>query len=447
MEAEKNIHNIFSNLKKGSEIKECFYHKTEECTKNDIKNAHSVSRPRLELIKGLVNKNEKVYSVSELIIENGIAKKCIKDIGWAKAASTFYGFCGLHDTKLFLPIENNNDFNESTEHCFLHSYRSFAYSFHELKKTYKLANNVIGDISKQINELPITDLSDKLTGLKNQLHNLETENTLFPKEELQKQSVTNLLPKIENLNKLLETTLGKNAIDLSQLNLDKINTFNDVSGLFDKLPVAFNQLKSMLSDSKEKLSYTKEELDSKHLHSWSEWMKKYKVILDNAIESKSYGKLKYRFVVKEGLFPFACAFAFSPDFLYSGINNIIFPSTNPEDVLNSCLMATVLPDKSNKTIIIFACFDGDRQSEYFLNKLFSLKNEEEFERAVTSIIINKSSNVFLNPTMWDKLGERQKILEKEINLKRSFDELPEKPFMSEINFFSSEFLATELGIN
>lgn len=108
-------------------------------------------------------------------------------------------------------------------------------------------------------------------------------------------------------------------------------------------------------------------------------------------------------------------------------------------------MVTVLPDKSNKTIILFSCFEGDRQSKYFLDKLFSMK-DDEFERAVTSIIINKSSNVFLNPTMWEKLGARQNTLEREINLKRSFDELPDKPFMSEINFFNKEFSANELGI-
>ena len=77
---------------------------------------------------------------------------------------------------------------------------------------------------------------------------------------------------------------------------------------------------------------------------------------------------------------------------------------------------------------------GKRQSEYYPKKLFSLKSDE-FERSVTSIIINKSSNVFLNPAMWEKLGVKQEVLEKEINMVREFDKLPKKPFMSEINFF------------
>ena len=395
----------------------------------------------MDLIKGLVNKKDKVFSLSENFIENGIVKKGIKDVGWGKAASTFFGFCAHHDTELFNPIENNNDFNNSPEHCFLHSYRSFAYSYHQLKKTYKLAGNTLNNISNLVNELPLTDLSNKLKDCKEQISKLDSQNISYPKEELQKQVTEKLLPEIEKLN--LDPAIVKNA--LAQLNLDKLNSPKDLSELLDKVPTLCNQLKSTLSDSKEKLSYTKEQLDSKQLHSWLEWMTKYKAKIDYAIENKSYEGLKYKCKIKDELFPFACAFAFSPDFIYSEMINSIFPPPNPNDVLNACLMITVLPDKSNKTIILFSCFDGDRQSGFFLNKLFSLK-DDEFDRAVTSIIINKSSNVFLNPTMWDKLGARQKTLENEINTKRPFDEESKKPFMSEINFFSEEFSAKELGI-
>src|ERR1019366_4667187 len=358
-----------------------------------------------------VNFLDKVYSLSEIVYEEGKPKKGIKEIGWGNA-SIFYGFCAHHDKELFNPIENNNVFDDSLEQKFLHSYRSFAHSYHLLKQTYKLAGNSIDSISKLVNELPLTDLSDKLKDFKKQISNFDSQNVSFPKE-LQKQVTENLLPKIEKLN--LDPAGIKNV--LAQLNLDKLNSSKDISELFDKVPTLFNQLKSTISDSQEKLSYTKEQLDSKQLHSWLEWMNKYKTKIDYAIENKSYEGLKYKCRIKDELFPFACAFAFSPDFLYSGIDNIIIPPLNPDDVLNACLMVTVLPDKSNKTIILFSCFDEDRQSEYFLNKLFSLKNEDEFERAVTSIIINKSSNVFLNPTIWKKLGARQKILENEINIK------------------------------
>jgi hypothetical protein len=92
---------------------------------------------------------------------------------------------------------------------------------------------------------------------------------------------------------------------------------------------------------------------------------------------------------------------------------------------------------------MFSCFDGDKQGEYFLKKLFSLTNDVEFEKAVTSIIIAKSSNTFLSPNMWNQLGTRQDVLENERNEKRQFDKLPAKPFMSALNFFDEEF-ATQL---
>ncbi len=395
---EQDISKLLSSFRNNSEIKECFYHKKDEC-KGAIKNAHSISRGnRLELIKGLVNNNDIVYSLSEIKIENSKAKQGIKQIGWGKAASTFYGFCDWHDTELFKPIENNNDFDNSPEHCFLHSYRSFAYSYHQIKKTYKLGENAISDISKQVEELQLNVISDKLNDISLKMNNSEPFKEII-------------------------SELGKIIPDLT------------------------HQLKSELSDSKEKLSYSQKELDSKHLHSNLHWMSKYKEKLDYAIEKKSYEKLKYYCKTKNGLFPFTCAFAFSPDFIYSEMENHIISSSNQKELINACLMLTILPDKSNKTIILFSCFEGDKQSEYFLNKLFSLQNEIEFEKAVTSIIINKASNVYLNPTMWDKLGVQQQILEDEINSERPFDELPKKPFMSKVNFFSGEFSADNLGIS
>jgi hypothetical protein len=443
---QENIYKLYSNIKKDSEVKECFYHKTDEC-RGDIKNAHSISRSgRLDLVKGLVNKNEKVYSLSEIVIENGIAKKCIKDIGWSQAASTFFGFCDYHDTNLFRPIENNNNFNNSPEHCFLHSYRSFAFSFHSLKKTHKLVNS-------SLNSQKLKELQNALAALLTKISPFEGDIKSFPSNFAIPQNLLDLLKnqlngfqnKFDVLKEHGDASIRRDIDDIIST-IVNIRVVKDISDLFNKLRFLSNQLSSTIEDGKEKLSYSKEQLDFAGLHSGLEWMRKYKTRLDSFIEHSSYDGLKYYRKIKDDLFPFACAFAFSPDFLYSGINNFIIPPSNSEDILNTCLMITVLPDRSNKTIILFACFQADKQSEFFLNKLFSILNEEEFERAVTSIIVNKASNVFINPSMWEKLGERQNILEKEINIKRSFDELPEKPFMSEINFFSKEFSAKELGI-
>lgn len=105
-------------------------------------------------------------------------------------------------------------------------------------------------------------------------------------------------------------------------------------------------------------------------------------------------------------------------------------------------MVTVLPDKIGKTIIILSCLKDDRQGEFYLNKLFSLKQEEEFERALISIIIGSGENTYLNPSMWGQLGDKQKILKDELNSKKPIERIEYKPFQSELNFFSKEFSTT-----
>jgi hypothetical protein len=66
-----------------------------------------------------------------------------------KEASTFFGFCDYHDTTLFSPIENYK-FDSSKKHLFLHSYRSFAHSYHRKHEEDKLYNNPESDFVKAL---------------------------------------------------------------------------------------------------------------------------------------------------------------------------------------------------------------------------------------------------------------------------------------------------------
>jgi hypothetical protein len=127
---EKLLHhrNMMSSYKKDSRIKECFHHNKSEC-KGKIKQAHSLQRNgRLSIIESEVNGNQCVYTFTNHRVSE---KKFIEDLIplGKKEASTFFGFCDFHDTNLFSPIENN-PFDNSSEHLFLHSYRSYAHSFH-----------------------------------------------------------------------------------------------------------------------------------------------------------------------------------------------------------------------------------------------------------------------------------------------------------------------------
>lgn len=146
-------------LENNGRIKECFFHKKEYC-KGKIKSAHSIQRSKkLEVLLGNVDGNQALYSL--LHTERDLSGKSIgmRRQG-AKEASTFFGFCDYHDSKLFAPIENN-DFDESDLHLFLHSFRSFAHSYHtilqNIKMFSKLANEKKIDVS-----IPISSLKETL---------------------------------------------------------------------------------------------------------------------------------------------------------------------------------------------------------------------------------------------------------------------------------------------
>ena len=116
-------------------ISECFYHDKSQCA-GDIKQSHSIQRNgRLSLIEGEVNGQKVIYTFTEAEVDEHTTHRTLKPIGKG-AASTFFGFCDYHDTNLFSPIETN-PFDESDKHCFLHSYRSFAHSYHRKKEEHK----------------------------------------------------------------------------------------------------------------------------------------------------------------------------------------------------------------------------------------------------------------------------------------------------------------------
>lgn len=125
--------------KKNGTIKECFHHNKEEC-KGKIKQAHSIQKNgRLSIIESEVNKNLSVYSFTNFKSDEKNVISELLPIG-KKDASTFFGFCDYHDTNLFSPIENFV-FDGSNKHLFLHSYRSFAHSYHKKKEEFKYWDN------------------------------------------------------------------------------------------------------------------------------------------------------------------------------------------------------------------------------------------------------------------------------------------------------------------
>lgn len=118
-----------SKMNRSAIIKECFHYEKQDCS-NKIISAHSVQRNgRLSLLEKSVKGNNVIYSTRDLQPSASEFFHKLKPVGIG-TASTFFGFCGYHDTALFSDIENN-PFDESDKHCFMHSYRALAYTYHQ----------------------------------------------------------------------------------------------------------------------------------------------------------------------------------------------------------------------------------------------------------------------------------------------------------------------------
>jgi hypothetical protein len=136
-----------------------------ECSRGTI-NAHTVSR---SASLGAIAHNGHVYSykisIQELIKSKG--RILPTRTGW-KDASTFPGFCGVHDKKLFSPLEDF-PFIATKEQCFLLSYRAVAREYyakqgsmlqsdlrHALSSKNRAARQLVGDFNKGV-ELGMRD--------------------------------------------------------------------------------------------------------------------------------------------------------------------------------------------------------------------------------------------------------------------------------------------------
>jgi hypothetical protein len=125
--------------KEASRIKECFHHEKENC-KGKIKQAHSIQKNgKLSILESEVNGNMCVYTFANSSISFDNMLENLNPIG-KKEASTFFGFCDYHDSKLFSNIENKT-FENTDEQLFLHSYRSFAHSYHLKNEEIKAWND------------------------------------------------------------------------------------------------------------------------------------------------------------------------------------------------------------------------------------------------------------------------------------------------------------------
>lgn len=132
---QQRFREVMQHYKRTGRVTECFCHDKDAC-KGPIKQSHSIQRNgRLSIIEGEVNGNKSIYTFTEMVTDEYNLYNSLRPIGKGEA-STFFGFCDFHDSSLFAGIENQL-FDDSDEHCFMHSYRSFAHSYHRKKEELK----------------------------------------------------------------------------------------------------------------------------------------------------------------------------------------------------------------------------------------------------------------------------------------------------------------------
>lgn len=111
---------------------------------NKIVNAHSV--PKSSSLRQIEEKG-KVYSVTQnvgLIAQamnyrpgSSIISPIEVKLNGINKASTFKGFCSVHDSAIFKPLEEANQFTGSLEECFLLGYRALALELHKKKGLFR----------------------------------------------------------------------------------------------------------------------------------------------------------------------------------------------------------------------------------------------------------------------------------------------------------------------
>ena len=136
---------LYSTISKGSRFKGCLYPDKSTCSKKSIK-AHSIQKNK---VLNYIAQNGMVISAD---VRKIFYTKNFDEVG-VNSASTFFGFCNNHDTKVFSEIENR-DYNKTLEQNFLYAYRACALEY--VKKTE--ACNHQKDMIKRFRNSPYLEM-------------------------------------------------------------------------------------------------------------------------------------------------------------------------------------------------------------------------------------------------------------------------------------------------
>lgn len=198
---------LFKEAYEESKIKECFYFDHTHCDKRII-SAHSIQKSK---ILKHISKDGMVIAIKKSI--EPFNK--IQSLG-KKVASTFTGFCGYHDNKLFMPIEDK-PYIGTAQQKFLFAYRAFAYEAHKKREMSKMIEVFSKKVGRDVENKGLT-------------YNLDVDmphvNNLF-KDCFLKQDYSDLITYDLSLDYEVSFTVSSIISPRFNLSGKKINDFRD----------------------------------------------------------------------------------------------------------------------------------------------------------------------------------------------------------------------------
>ena len=335
--------------------------------------------------------------------------------------------CKKHDNDIFKPIEDGNIFTGTEEQCFLHSFRAFIYSYHRQKEFEQSIKSNIDHFFSEIKNVS-DNIQEEISQSKipNETLNTLLSSVIDGDNKSLSKSLEKLVPNSEKLTEQeVEALIRKGEKEVLSRGLKKsdLEFVKDegIDGVFNK----FSEVKKFYEDNRESSTTLKvafEPIRKKLL---------------NIYFQRDFSQLYYVSRIINKTYSFASTGCFYPKIIDENSHSVIFPNQDASSVF-PCIMLTIIPDEQKRTIVILSCLKSDYNSSFYLSKLNSIKEENEFYKAISGILLKSCpENTFFNPQLWDCFCEndKDKLIAREINKERPFDKLNEKVYLSSINLF------------
>ena len=134
---------LLHQLKQQFKVKQCLHPSASSTACGQFIQAHTLQRSKvLAQIKDASNHVRTFYPLAL----DSSKEPILHCIGW-KNASTFPGFCGLHDDQAFAPLEKI-DFTGTPEQCFLIAYRALCHEVYQKEAALRSLPTLKDEIDK-----------------------------------------------------------------------------------------------------------------------------------------------------------------------------------------------------------------------------------------------------------------------------------------------------------